>query len=127
MDNRLDKYLLDFSLVERRTNVELPIAFRPKRINPRIRAQKGMFTIHGNNKNSLEDIFNNIQEKKENIIFEKIIIDGNQKLTILKQLFTSGITYSSFFPERDGICRDLSFRYSKEFTEKESSHRFFGF
>lgn len=126
-DKRISEYLIDLESFDRSVSLELPIAIRPKRTNQRIRAQKGMFTLHGSKTQGLQELFDTINEKLGKVIpLDKIVIKGDCKLQILKELYSSGLTHSNLFPEQEGICKDISFRYSHDFTGLDS-YEFGGF
>lgn len=113
----LFKYTLgDPHTVNRKIEGILPVAIRPTRNSARIVAQKGTFTIHGNNIKSLNKIIEEQNKvNNEQIFLYSIVIDGKSKLKILKELFIAGISYSVIFPELQGICNDIKIRYSDEF------------
>jgi FRG domain. len=100
---------------QRKIIAESPIALRPARNSPRIIAQKGTFTIHGNAKVGLEEYAANKTGKTPNIQLEKITIGGDHKQDLLKQLYLAGISYSTVFPEIEGLSSDISYRYSQQY------------
>jgi len=99
----------------RRVKASLPAAFRPSRNFARIVAQRGMFTIHGSLDIGLDELIDHQDSYPNERFLTKIIIDGDSKLSILRQLYYSGITESVLFPELDGLAHEISFRYSKSF------------
>jgi len=121
-DPFLSSYLLDdCNNINRSISADYPIALRPKRNSPRIISQKGMFTIHGSRKiplNKLYFDYNSKESRKTKILIKKIIISKSYKLSIFKELYSSGITESVLFPEITGLCNELTFRYSNSFYEK---------
>jgi hypothetical protein len=96
----LDKYIPNLKIGE------YPIAITPPYIDKRIIAQKGRFTIHGNLKDSLEDICD-----KFCIDIEKIIIEDPYVYLIKMQLVEAGITESVLFPDLEGLAREFIFEY----------------
>lgn len=107
---------------------EYPIAIRPFKTTPRIIAQKGVFTIHGNNKKSLNEIFDELKaEGSEKFRLEKIEIHGPSKIKILRELYLAGISHSVLFPELEGLAKEMSFRYSKNFMGGTKGHNHNGF
>lgn len=127
-DKRLEGYSIYPNSFERKPDEKYPIAIRPIRTSDRIIAQKGMFTIHGHNRNSLNSIIENLNnEEGTDINLIKLTIAGDSKLEILRELFVSGITHSILFPELEGICQEIAFRYSDEFTGFNDGHKFLGF
>ncbi len=85
--------------------------FRPKVISKRISSQSGVFTVHKVNKG--ERI---VQLEKHKDFSKKMI-----KISILPKLFAlirsqlniMGVDYSTVFPDLDGLCGHLQWRYSK--------------
>lgn len=127
-DERINCYALDIVKLKRKITPIYPVAIRPIRTNDRIAAQKGMFTIHGSNQSGLDKIIEELQVKsKHTVQLRKITIDGNSKLTILRELFAAGISQSTLFPELEGFAQEIAFRYSKEFTQFDDGHSFGGF
>lgn len=114
----LSKYTLEEPhLVNRKIKGYLPLAVRPTRNSARIVAQKGTFTIHGNNTKPLNKIIEEYNALgKEEILLYSLTVDGKSKLKIMKELFLAGISYSVIFPEIQGVCNDIRIRYSDEFT-----------
>lgn len=90
-----------------------PVAIRPRRTTKRIIAQKGTFTIQG----KIEAGVNAIFKKLPDVRIAKIIINGSKKRNILKELFLAGISHSVIFPDLEGICNEISFRYSNDYIE----------
>ncbi|MGE5416734.1 MAG: FRG domain-containing protein [Acidobacteriota bacterium] len=84
-----------------------PLAINATYNNPRIKAQKGCFTIHGTYEDDFEKLFNKTKLVK-NDYFKKYIIDRNAAKSILKQLTLLGITYSMIYPDFDGLANELS-------------------
>lgn len=113
------KYVLDLqnSDVDKQREIGMPypIALRPARNSPRIIAQKGTFTIHGKEQVSLDEFATNKTGKTPNIRLEKLIIDGAYKKELLQQLYLAGISSSTIFPELEGLSKEISFRYSREY------------
>lgn len=84
-----------------------------RRSTARIVAQRGMLTIHGNEKKSIND-YAKTQETTLNFL-EKIIISGKHKSLIKKQLLVAGISYSSLFLDLDGLSKEIFYRYSQNY------------
>ena len=117
----LKKYLLDTDGSKRIwfCEAEKPIAIRAVKNSTRILAQKGTFTIHGKEIIPIEDYVANFNKsgKGDKIRMTKLIIDGNKKFSLMKELYFSGISHSVIFPEIDMVSEELKFRYSKKFLE----------
>ena len=115
------KYLLDTDGPKRKgvCDAEKPIAIRAVKNSTRILAQKGTFTLHGKEIIAIEDYVTNfnIIGKGDKIQMTKLIIDGNKKFSLMKELYYSGISHSVIFPEIDMVSEELKFRYSKKFLE----------
>jgi hypothetical protein len=109
------QYLLDIENLKTEIKVEYPIAIRPKKNSPRIIAQKGMFTIHGKVDTPINLLEKDYPGEFSNLRIRKIEINKNSKLKIKKELYFSGITAHTLFPEIDGISKDLTFRFSNDF------------
>lgn len=82
---------------------ELPIAVYPRRSNERIFAQRGLFTIHGKNEQSMEELCKQCLEKI-NIPMEVV--------PKLKNLLTQfGINKYSVYPDFKGLSEYLKGQY----------------
>ena len=44
----------------------------------------------------------------------------SSKLGLLKELYEAGISYSTIFPEIEGICNEIAFRYSSAFFGEDN-------
>ncbi len=111
-----EDYTLDVdSLDSRRNEVEAvsPMALRPRRNTPRLVAQRGLFTIHGSDSTPLEKLKGTRQRPAP--VLEKIIICGESKALLKKELFLAGISYSLLFPDLDGLSKEVSYRYSEDY------------
>jgi hypothetical protein len=95
----------------------VPVAVRPPRANPRINSQRGIFTLHGSLKSSLDMIVKDVNTKQSGraIRLHKIVIDGASKSQLRKELYLAGITEGVLFPDLVGLCGEISYRYSKEY------------
>ncbi len=75
----------------------------PRAITNRILAQKGLFTIHTNNKNSSFNLF----EKS----CTKYIINSKLSSEIAHKLHKFGFTHESLFPDLEGISKYIGWRW----------------
>lgn len=85
--------------------------FRSSVISRRISAQSGVFTVH------------KILDRNKFVAFEKhanfkkklspLHIKGSDFAEIRKQLSLLGVSSASVFPDIDGFCRNLEWRYAK--------------
>ncbi len=129
--NIIGDYLVSFAnSTGGRTRAKKPLAIRPLRSTKRIIAQKGTFTIHGNECQSLDQFVcetNYEADDEEKVKLSKIIIQGDKKLTLLKELARSGITNSVVFPELEALSEEISFRYSMDNLGSNEGHSHSGF
>lgn len=77
-----------------------PVAIHPTSIHPRITAQKSCFTIHGRDHRSLA-------EQLGSRVLKKYVLSKRAFPAISQQLRLLGVTYSTVFPDLDGLARDL--------------------
>lgn len=84
----------------------MPVAIFPKRNNPRIVAQLGVFTVHGMAEASLEDIFAEVTQPERRRLI-RIEIDAAQCRDLLEQLHTLRVDHSALFPEPASVAKDL--------------------
>lgn len=90
------------------------LVYRPKMTTPRIVAQSGVFTVHrllnGDKGERFIALEKNAAYKSK--LF-KIEIPGSLFPKIRSELDMLGTNASSMFPDIDGLCSHLSWRYSK--------------
>lgn len=87
--------------------LRLPLAFYPVSAgNQRIATQRGVFTIHGSAKDSIESLFHNDSSIKDYLI--KVIIPHQSVDSIRDQLRIAGVSSRSVFPDLAGLAEDLS-------------------
>ena len=77
-----------------------PIAMFPYHNNPRIVAQRGVFTIHGASSLSLNSILE----------MDRVIINSDKRDHILKELRYLGLDNTALFPELENIVKDIENR-----------------
>ena len=82
--------------------------FRPNWITPRLSAQLGWFTAHAYSKKQKR--FVTLESNKKYTI-SKIEIPVPRKAQMLVKLDTCGVNEATFFPEVDGVCRYLNWKY----------------
>lgn len=112
-DEVFEKYTINVNSkkVPREVEAEKPLAVRPTRSSERIIAQRGMFTIHGNNKDALDKYRR--EDGSPLIKLKKLIIDRNYKRLIKKQLYLAGVSHATIFPEMSELSAEIRYRYSK--------------
>lgn len=90
--------------------LEKPIAIYPSTIHSRISSQKGCFTLHGNDKRDIQSIFT-----KDELITKSYLVKYKIEKNFVRQLFEQinkcGITYSSLFPDLDGLAKELKYSF----------------
>ena len=89
-----------------------PLAIYPYLFDERMKAQKACFTIFGNEVNGL---FNN--PNKEHFL-KSVIIDGNKKSDIKKELRWMGISEESVYPGLYSDCKSIQEKYKMNYLEK---------
>lgn len=82
-------------------NTYPPICIVAPQVSQRIRAQAGLFTLHGTNLEPLD--FYTVTRP----LISKILIPHSAALTIRSELHTVGITPSFIFPDLDGVAREV--------------------
>lgn len=86
-----------------------PIAVFPKRGNPRVSAQRGVFTVHGIEEIPLEGLGISNAEGDERLT--RVLIDPTARDTLIDQLWLLGINNAAVYPEPQSIARDLKRAY----------------
>ncbi len=86
-----------------------PLAIFPKRYNPRIVAQRGVFTIHGIEEVPIDELLDNSSTARDKIA--KIIIDSTNRKQLIYDLWTLGINRTMLFPEPQSVAEDLKRQY----------------
>ena len=92
---------LDFEYVTER---KLPLAIRPILHHSRMIAQESVFTIHGDNKNCILEI---LQEIEQTSLLTKLILPRGSIGKINYALIKCGVGRASIFPDLDGISEDI--------------------
>ncbi|HXX33978.1 MAG TPA: FRG domain-containing protein [Thermodesulfobacteriota bacterium] len=99
-----DHYLDEHKLAD------LPIAVFPPHIDPRIVAQKSVFTIHGRLKNGFEVLLKKYAEEAQ--ICKLMISSDQEKIrNIMKELNRLGMTETTLFPDLEGLSREIQAEY----------------
>ncbi|MCL2097710.1 MAG: FRG domain-containing protein [Bacteroidales bacterium] len=89
--------------------------FRSAVVSRRISAQAGVFTVHKILKENQMVRFETNKNYKSKLI--KLLIKGKDFAKIRKQLSMLGINYATIFPDIDGFCRNLEWRFAKHSDE----------
>ena len=83
-----------------------PLGLQTPAINPRIPAQKSVFTIHGKSINA----FKLLSESNDNLQITKIRFSTKRAICLKEQLYAMGITESTLFPDLEGLSRDIKWQ-----------------
>lgn len=94
-------------------SAETPMAFRPYRnVRPQ-NTQDVYFTVHGYKQEPLEEIKFFMHKSKEYL--RKVLVHGDSKKAIMKELHLLGITRANLFPGIPSLARTLAYSYSADF------------
>lgn len=102
-----------------------PVAVFPKRNNPRLIAQAGVFTVHGGKEYPAGNVITGIRLPEPVSMeaipaqqpFQKYIIPSHSKPHISKQLTALGITESFLFPELDFQLKEQKARWGSKIKQ----------
>lgn len=94
-------------------NMRWPIAIIPTYTHPRMRSQKGCFTLHGSSSRDVESLAWDMG-LVERGFFKKYTIPYDCASKMLRDLRTLGITHSTLFPDHDGLAIDLKNAFREE-------------
>ena len=92
------------------TFLQWPVAVFPSTVHGRMRAQKACFTLHGADHRDLRIIFSENGWSAANMLLE-YAIPRDLKPKLVDDLALAGTTYSTIFPDLDGLASDLSFQF----------------
>ena len=87
-----------------------PIAVSPPHINERIAAQKSSFTVHGSLNNGLFRLWREDNQGQ----LAQLRISKRFSERMMAQLFLSGLTESTLFPDFGGLSEELIREYGYE-------------
>lgn len=82
-----------------------PLAIYPKRFNPRIVAQRGVFTVHGIDETPINHL--DLKDTNGNDRIAIIRFPGAKREALRRDLFLLGITKTSIYPEPQSVADDL--------------------
>ena len=95
----------------------LPFAFYPVSSgNLRLATQKGCFTIHGTQREAIEDLFT---QKGKECFLRRVCIRKEAAGAIREELRVMGITPRSVFPDLAGLVQELSGRTYFDWSQKK--------
>ncbi|HSR70176.1 MAG TPA: FRG domain-containing protein [Acidobacteriota bacterium] len=92
------------------TFLQWPVAVFPSTVHGRMRAQKACFTLHGADHRDLRTIFAENGWSAANILVE-YKISRDRKPELADDLSVAGTTYSTIFPDLEGLGSDLAFQF----------------
>ena len=101
--NELQKNIL----VQKKIDLDIPIAFPATYQDHRMIAQRSCFTIHGTALEPIEDILRGKDIDVSECLF-KYDIDSQAKAALLKELSILGISAATIFPDLDHLAQDLA-------------------
>lgn len=84
---------------------DLPVALNGSHNSSRIVAQRGVFTIFGQNTAAMEDLFET-ESFPDNCLI-KVTIDKDLLPTMKNSILYNGVTESVVFPDLDGLAREI--------------------
>lgn len=87
-----------------------PICIEAPQISPRIRAQSGLFTLHGSNLYPID--YYTVTRP----LLTKILISAKDAIQMRSQLYNLGITSSFIFPGLDGVAKEVRENEARTFA-----------
>ena len=105
---------------DQKPELKHPIAIIPRYTHKRMKSQKSCFTLHGTSVKDFEQILKDLDVEKGKLLRRYRIPKAKIK-PILKDLRLMGITYSTIFPDLDGLALDLKNAYLVEGTDKQKA------
>ena len=85
-----------------------PVALMPQHVHKRVNAQRSCFTVHGKMKESIDVLYKNDTLVKDGYLKKYTISIGSEdRENMLRELQLFGISYSTLFPDLDGLSEDL--------------------
>jgi hypothetical protein len=105
---RTERYLPD-ALAEKQESVnEYPIGVAPPRIDERIAAQQGVFTVHGHSRVSLEQF---AASSEGTVKLTRILLDGANWARLWDDLLMTGLSALALFPDLDHVASHVTWMY----------------
>jgi FRG domain-containing protein len=81
-----------------------PVAILPVHESARIQSQRGVFTIHGDDKDGLDTL---ARRRSKDACLRRLLIPARAAPRIFRELSVAGISESLIFPELPGLCREM--------------------
>ena len=93
-----------------------PIAILPRRSNPRLNAQRGMFTVHGFDRRPLNEISSGVpdsggENRNGGFLLAKILLNRGRLPHLVHELDAAGIDRFSLFPDLDRVGEQVCWEY----------------
>jgi len=101
----INNFQISSKLEKKEQGFELPLAILTKYIHRRMSAQKSCFTVHGLRFEGIDMLLKDTLVANKRLI--KYNISKEKATTIISELSILGITYSTLFPDLDGLGREL--------------------
>jgi hypothetical protein len=92
-------------------DISITKIFIPKAVTRRISAQSAVFTVHYIDEN--KKMVNLEQHNKFKNQLTKLLIKGKDFAQIRETLVLSGISHFTLFPDLDGFCKLINWKYTK--------------
>lgn len=106
-------YLPENMATKRSRLNRLPIAILPARVNERIVAQHGVFTLHGHKKCAIDDVANTPAGKMQ-IRLACIELDRANLARFWHELELVGAGALAMFPELDSVAKQVAWFYQSK-------------
>lgn len=87
-----------------------PVAIFPSSVHARLRAQKSCFTLHGADYRDMREILIEKLGNTEKLLVE-YKIQPDIKPHLVRELAQAGTTYSTIYPDLEGLARELKFQF----------------
>lgn len=88
-----------------------PLAVFPKRYNPRIVAQRGVFTVHGIDETPIEQLMEEVAPLESDTRIARFCFQATLRESLKRDLYCLGISKASLFPEPQSVAEDLREQY----------------
>jgi FRG domain len=88
-----------------------PLAVFPKRYNPRIVAQRGVFTVHGIEEIPIDEIMRNSASVTSEARIARFCFDPASRSRLKRDLYCLGVSKAALFPEPQSVAEDLREQY----------------
>lgn len=82
-----------------------PVALYGVHNSPRIVAQRGVFTIFGQNTTAMETVFNTDSFPRDSL--HKVVLSRRYLPSLRKAVLNHGVTESSIFPDLEGLAQEI--------------------